>query len=418
MVPLRMRRRISIMTTQLGTSLEYGSQVLPVKAATVDIIIPVYNEEHSLPHCVEKLSSYIAAAMPVPTNIIIADNASTDRTWEVAGNLCQQYEHLSRIHLNQKGRGRALKQAWLASEATVVAYMDVDLSTDLNALLPLVAPLLTGHSDIAIGTRLSRSSRVQRGPKREIISRTYNLMLKTTMAAHFSDAQCGFKAMRTDVVHRLLPHVEDNAWFFDTELLLLAEKAGYRVLEVPVDWVDDPDSRVNIVDTAIKDIQGMWRVGTGLVRGTIKPQEFSAYTQEKYTAKSDSAGQILRFLTVGIASTVAFALLYLLLQSFMGAQVANFLALLITAIGNTAANRAFTFGVRGANRIAADHSIGLGVFFLGWGLTAGSLWALHAFAPSAGASIELIILTIANLLATVIRFLALRVLFHGREGEN
>ena len=418
MVTLIMRRTIIVMTTKLVTHHEQSSQVIPAKAATIDVIIPVYNEEHSLPGCVEKLSAYIAAAMPVPTNIIIADNASTDRTWEVAGNLCQQYTQLSRIHLNEKGRGRALKQAWLSSNATVVAYMDVDLSTDLNALLPLVAPLLTGHSDIAIGTRLSRGSRVERGPKREFISRTYNLMLKTAMAAHFSDAQCGFKAMRTDVVQRLLPYVEDNAWFFDTELLLLAEKAGYRVHEVPVDWIDDPDSRVNIVDTAIKDIQGMWRVGTGLLSGKINPQDFSAYAQEKYTTKSDSTGQILRFLTVGVVSTAAFALLYLLFQTFMGAQAANFLALLTTAVGNTAANRAFTFGVRGANRITSDHGIGLAVFFLGWGLTAGSLWSLHAFVPSAGATIELIVLTIANLLATVIRFLALRVLFHGREGEN
>ncbi len=406
------------MSTPLVTSTAEIPPVVPVREATIDIIIPVYNEEHSLPACIEKLSAYIEGSMPVPTSIIIADNASTDRTWQVAGELCAQYDNLSRIHLDQKGRGRALKQAWLTSQATVVAYMDVDLSTDLNALLPLVAPLLSGHSDIAIGTRLSRDSRVERGPKREFISRTYNLMLKTAMSAHFSDAQCGFKAMRTDVVQRLLPHVEDNAWFFDTELLLLAEKAGYRVHEVPVDWIDDPDSRVNIVDTAVKDIQGMWRVGTGLVTGKIKPEEFSAYTKEKYTSKKDTTGQILRFLTVGIASTIAYALLYLLFQNFMGAQAANFLALLTTAIGNTAANRAFTFGVRGANRITSDHGIGLSVFFFGWALTAGSLWALHLLAPGAGAAVELIVLTIANLVSTIVRFLALRLLFNGREGEK
>ena len=261
-----------------------------LRQATVDIIIPVYNEEHSLPRCVDQLTAFISTEMPVPTSVIIADNASTDDTWEVAGTLCAQYDNVHRIHLYEKGRGRALKRAWLASNATVVAYMDVDLSTDLNGLLPLVAPLLTGHSDIAIGTRLARSSRVERGPKREFISRTYNLMLKTAMAAHFSDAQCGFKAMRTDVAARLLPHVEDNAWFFDTELLLLAEKAGYRVHEVPVDWIDDPDSRVNIIDTAVKDIQGMWRVGTGLITGKIQPKEFSAFATEKYVTKTDTTG--------------------------------------------------------------------------------------------------------------------------------
>ena len=352
-----------------------------LRQATVDIIIPVYNEEHSLPRCVDQLAAFISTEMPVPTSVIIADNASTDDTWEVAGTLCAQYDNVHRIHLDEKGRGRALKRAWLASNATVVAYMDVDLSTDLNGLLPLVAPLLTGHSDIAIGTRLARSSRVERGPKREFISRTYNLMLKTAMAAHFSDAQCGFKAMRTDVAARLLPHVEDNAWFFDTELLLLAEKAGYRVHEVPVDWIDDPDSRVNIIDTAVKDIQGMWRVGTGLMTGKIQPKEFSAFATEKYVTKTDTTGQILRFITVGVASTIAYALLYLVFQMFMGPQAANFLALLTTAVGNTAANRAFTFGVNGRHRITSDHSIGLGVFFLGWALTAGSLWLLHAAFP-------------------------------------
>jgi probable glycosyltransferase len=295
-----------------------------LRQATVDIIIPVYNEEHSLPRCVDQLAAFISTEMPVPTSVIIADNASTDDTWEVAGTLCAQYDNVHRIHLYEKGRGRALKRAWLASNATVVAYMDVDLSTDLNGLLPLVAPLLTGHSDIAIGTRLARSSRVERGPKREFISRTYNLMLKTAMAAHFSDAQCGFKAMRTDVAARLLPHVEDNAWFFDTELLLLAEKAGYRVHEVPVDWIDDPDSRVNIIDTAVKDIQGMWRVGTGLITGKIQPKEFSAFATEKYVTKTDTTGQILRFITVGVASTIAYALLYLVFQMFMGPQAANF----------------------------------------------------------------------------------------------
>ena len=151
------------------------------------------------------------------------------------------------LHLAEKGRGRALKQVWSASDAPVLAYMDVDLSTDLHALLPLVAPLLSGHSDLAIGTRLARGSRVVRGPKREFISRCYNLLLRGTLRRGFSDAQCGFKAIRTDVAAQLLPLVEDTGWFFDTELLVLAERAGLRIHEVPVDWVDDPDSRVDIV---------------------------------------------------------------------------------------------------------------------------------------------------------------------------
>ena len=171
------------------------------------------------------------------------------------------------MHLDLPGRGRALQAIWSASDAEVLAYMDVDLSTDLNALLPLVAPLLSGHSDVAIGTRLARGSRVVRGAKREVISRGYNLLLRATLGAGFSDAQCGFKAIRADAARELLPLVADTAWFFDTELLVLAERAGLRIHEVPVDWIDDADSRVDIVATALGDLRGVCRVGRGLARG-------------------------------------------------------------------------------------------------------------------------------------------------------
>src|SRR5204863_1222385 len=164
------------------------------------------------------------------------------------------------VHMDCKGRGRALRAAWSASTAEVVAYMDVDLSTDLDALLPLVAPLVSGHSDVAIGTRLAPGAEVVRGPKREAISRAYNLLLKAALGAGFSDAQCGFKAVRADVARELLPLIEDDGWFFDTELLVLAERNGLRIHEVPVDWIDDPDSRVDVVRTAAGDLRGLWRM--------------------------------------------------------------------------------------------------------------------------------------------------------------
>jgi hypothetical protein len=167
------------------------------------------------------------------------------------------------LHLDAKGRGRALRAAWLQSDAPIGAYMDVDLSTDLNALLPLVAPLLSGHSDLAIGSRLARGARVKRGPRREIISRGYMLVLRVALGAHFSDAQCGFKAVRSPVAKQLVPQIRDESWFFDTELLILAERAGLRVHEVPVDWTDDPDSRVAIVRTAIDDLRGIVRLRFG-----------------------------------------------------------------------------------------------------------------------------------------------------------
>jgi len=191
------------------------------------------------PSGVTRLIEHLRCAFPFSARVTIADNGSTDGTWPAACALEAKYPEVRAVHLDIPGRGRALHQIWSLSDAEVLAYMDVDLSTDLNALLPLVAPLLSGHSDVAIGTRLARGSRVVRGPKREIISRCYNLLLRTTLGADFSDAQCGFKAIRADQARQLLPLVEDKGWFFDTELLVLAERAGLRIHEVPVDWTDD-----------------------------------------------------------------------------------------------------------------------------------------------------------------------------------
>jgi glycosyltransferase involved in cell wall biosynthesis len=225
----------------------------------VEIVIPVYNEQDDLGPSVVRLHQHLES-FPFSFRITIADNASTDATWAIASALAGSIPEVRAVHLAEKGRGRALRAVWEASDAAVVAYMDVDLSTDLNALLPLVAPLLSGHSDVAIGSRLARGSRVTRGARRELISRSYNLILHVTLRARFSDAQCGFKAVRADCARELLPLVEDTGWFFDTELLVLAERAGLRIHEVPVDWIDDPDSRVDIVSTALADLRGIARL--------------------------------------------------------------------------------------------------------------------------------------------------------------
>ena len=232
----------------------------PRPATDVEIVVPVYNEERGLAASITRLHDYLTTRFPLPWMITIVDNASRDSTWGIACRLARELDGVQAVHLDLKGRGRALRAAWQASSAIVVAYMDVDLSTDLDALLPLVAPLLSGHSDIAIGSRLANGARVVRGPKREFISRSYNAVLRTALGNHFSDAQCGFKAVRADVARALLPDVEDEGWFFDTELLALAEHRGMRIYEVPVDWVDDPDSRVDIVSTAIDDLKGVWRL--------------------------------------------------------------------------------------------------------------------------------------------------------------
>ena len=239
----------------------------------LDIVIPVHNEEHELPGCVRRLHDYVRSFVPYSTRITLADNASTDATLSVAHRLADELPDVDVIHIDIKGRGGALHTAWMKSPADVVAYMDVDLSTDLSALMPLVAPVISGHSDVAIGSRLAPSSRVVRNTKREFVSRSYNLLLRGALGARFSDAQCGFKAVRADVARELLPFIADTGWFFDTELLVIAERVGLRIHEVPVDWIDDPDSRVDIVPTALGDLKGCWRLGRSLATDALPIRE-------------------------------------------------------------------------------------------------------------------------------------------------
>ncbi|MFJ1753664.1 glycosyltransferase [Kitasatospora sp. NPDC088134] len=385
-----------------------------VRTRLVEIVVPVYNEQHALERCVRELHAHLSATFPYDYLITVADNASVDGTWEVATALAAELAPVRAVHLDLKGRGRALREVWGSSAADVVAYMDVDLSTGLDAFLPLVAPLLSGHSDLAIGSRLHRGSAVVRGPKREFLSRTYNLLLRTTMAAGFSDAQCGFKAGRTEVVRRLLAEVEDNAWFFDTELLLLAEASGLRIHEVPVDWVDDPDSRVDIVRTVLDDLKGMARVARRTLagRGTVELPERA----RRVEVRTGSVRQAAGFAAVGALCTLAYLLLYLALRQAVPALAANALALAVTAVGNTAANRRFTFGVTG-RRHALRHQLEGGLAFLiGLALTSGAVAGLHAASPGAGHGVELAVLVSANAAATLVRFVLLRAwVFHPRR---
>ncbi|MFI6003796.1 glycosyltransferase [Streptomyces sp. NPDC051366] len=392
------------------------AHLAPVPGEPVlDVVIPVFNEEQDLGPCVRRLHDHLTRTFPYPFRITIADNASTDRTPEVAAGLAATVDGVRSTRLEEKGRGRALRTVWSHSEAPVLAYMDVDLSTDLNALLPLVAPLISGHSDLAIGTRLARSSRVVRGAKREFVSRAYNLLLRSSLAARFSDAQCGFKAIRREVAERLLPLVEDSGWFFDTEMLVLAERAGLRIHEVPVDWVDDPDSTVHIVSTATEDLKGMWRVGRALAIGTLPLDRLARPFGDDPRDRSALPGvprglarQLLGFCVIGVLSTLAYLALYSLFRLGAGPQLANAGALLVSAVANTAANRRLTFGVRGRDRAVRHQAQGLVVFGVGLALTSGSLAALGAATADPSHSTELAVLITANLAATVLRFLLFR----------
>ncbi|WP_435200564.1 glycosyltransferase [Janibacter sp. GS2] len=378
--------------------------------AVLDVVIPVHNEQATLAACVRRLHAHLVATFPYPFQITVADNASTDATLTVADGLAAQLVGVRAVHLTQKGRGRALNQVWLDSEAPILAYMDVDLSTDLDALWPLLAPLMSGHSDLAIGTRLHRDSRVVRGAKREFISRSYNLVLRTALGARFSDAQCGFKAIRADVARELLPLVEDPTWFFDTELLVLAQRSGLRIHEVPVDWFDDPDSRVDVVRTATDDLRGVWRVQRALTSGRL-PTEEIRQRMGRVPPSSGVGAHVVRFGIVGTASTVLHLGLFALLASGLvglGSQTANLAALLLATVANTAANRRWTFGVRGSEGIARHHAQALLVFAATWAMTSAALALVHAAWPASALTVQTLVVGVSTVAATLVKFVAMR----------
>lgn len=240
----------------------------------VDVIVPVYNEEEILPQSIEALTAFLRENVDYPYRILITDNASIDDTERIGRDLASRYPEVEYCRLPQKGRGGALKQVWLASPAEFVTYMDVDLSTNLRAFPEMMRRLQNG-SDVVIGSRLMKGADTTRSLKREILSRGYNLLVRMFFGTRFSDAQCGFKGVRRDVVRRLVPHVEDRKWFFDTELLILAEKSGHAIGEVPVDWIEDLDTRVRLLRTIYDDLVGLFRLRgnlSGVLRRIDEPE--------------------------------------------------------------------------------------------------------------------------------------------------
>lgn len=413
----------------------------------VDIVIPVYNEAEQLVTSISTLRSYLDRSFPFVATITIVDNASTDDTWRLATELADSVPLVDAIHLDQKGRGRALRAAWSQSTATVVSYMDVDLATDLDALLPLVAPLLSGHSDLAIGSRLAAGAHVVRGTRREFISRGYNLLLRSALRSTCSDAQCGFKALRRDAAVELLPLVEDNEWFFDTEVLVTAQRIGLRIHEVPVDWVDDLDSRVDVARTAWMDVRGVCRMlgPASRQRAILRsarpateqpsgPSPQAPATQDAVTLvpasglSSDDrspggsrrvgrrsgvtadevfAHQLLRFAGVGAVSTVAYLALFAAMEPGLGGYTANAVAIVLCSLGNTAAHR----GMAGCARHGLDrpHRVLTAAALLGISLvfTTGALAVTRAVGLTTLLP-ELVAVTAANVAAAIIRFGILR----------
>src|SRR5580704_12068758 len=292
-------------------------------APQVEVVVPVYNEAASLEAGVTTLRRYLDQTFPFRTLVTIVDNGSTDGTALLAQRLASTLDGVQAMILARKGRGFALRTAWSASVAEVVAYMDVDLSTSLTALLPLVGSVLSGHSDLAVGTRLARGARVVRGPKRELISRAYSHIVRLSLRSRVSDFQCGFKAVRRARALQILPLVRDDEWFFDTELIVTTERLGVRISETPVEWTDDPTSSVDIVRTALDDLHGIWRVARRRRPG--HPRAFTPAST--HAPEQTSADQLLSFAGVGVLSTASYLLLFAVGWLALGPWLANAVAL-------------------------------------------------------------------------------------------
>ncbi|MGW0802044.1 glycosyltransferase [Nonomuraea sp. NPDC002799] len=377
------------------------------RLASVDIVIPVLNEERALPGCVRTLAAFLDDGFPLPWRITIVDNGSTDGTWPVATALAGEFERVHARRLDIRGRGAALRAAWRDSPADIVAYMDVDLSTDLGALFPLVAAVASGHSEVAIGTRLAHSARTRRSLRREVVSRGYNALLRYGFGVGFSDAQCGFKAARTAVVRPLMDKIEDNAWFFDTELLLLAEHNGLRVHEVPVDWIEDIDSRVRVVKTAIDDLKGLarvaWSMSMGRAAVEVRRSEPTPTHPDAVVARprAVTAAKFLSFATIGMVSGILYALIYLPLRGFWSPALTNLCALALTGFVNIEANRRWTFH---RVRRTTMHVRAAVLFLANYALTT---VAVLSVPPGAGLPAEVGAIAGAYCLLTLIRFAAL-----------
>lgn len=344
----------------------------------------------------------------------MADNASTDDTPLLARRLAAELAGVGVVRLDRKGRGLALRTVWAASDADIVVYMDVDLSTGLQGLLPLIAPLASGHSDLAVGTRLAPGARTVRGPRRELISRCYNTLIRLSHGARFSDAQCGFKAARTDVLRPLLQVTRDDGWFFDTELLLLAEHNGLRIHEVPVDWVEDLDTRVDVAATVRADLKGLWRIARLKASGAAKvalprrPGPAAEHPDAVLApARARLTWELMCFATIGVLSTAGQAGAYWLLRQWWQPVLANALSLLVLTLLNTEANRRLTFR-HTATRARRAH-LGAGVLFLlGYLVTSAAVLLLRRADPTASHAAEAAVLTAASVLVTVVRFAVLR----------
>ncbi|GIF72109.1 glycosyltransferase [Asanoa siamensis] len=377
--------------------------IAPTRTLLTEIVIPIKNEARVLEASVRRLYAYLVQHFPYRFRITIAESGATDASPDIARRLEDEFDEVRYVHIDLRGRGLALREVWAASDADIVCYMDADLSIDLDGFLPLIAPLASGHSDLSIGTRHAPSSSVRRSMKRAGLSRTYNFLLRMILGVRFSDAQCGFKAGRREVVQALLPVVHDGEWFFDTELLCVAEQHSLRIHEVPIDCLDDPDSSVNVRRTVFDMLRGIVRMSRRKLSGDLNVALPPHLRRSR--VPTGLAYQFVRFAAIGAFTGLVHVLFYLGLREFLSPVTANAVALLLSTIINTAANRRITFGVRG-RKGALRHQVEGGVAFaLSLLFMSAALWAVGA---GIGRLSEVVVLLAGDALATLARFTLLR----------
>ena len=309
----------------------------------VDVVVPVHNDAEALNTCVPRLRDHLVGSVPLPWRITIVDSASTDGTWQAAQDLADRFSGVTAMRLEVEGRGRAVRAAWEASEASVLAYVDVHLSADLKAFLPLVAPLLSGHSDVAVGSRFSRNARMVHSPGRGLNSRGYSRLLTLALGTRVRDTQCGFKAVRADVARVLLPAVRDNTGFFDTEFLVLAERLGLRIAELPVDWTGSPDAPASGTPVARHDLRGMWRLTRTLWLRRVNVELGESVPRRRPVG---NANAVFWFVRLALCCAALHLAGFLALHPALGAYWANGLMLTTVTLVCGCANRRYSHGRR------------------------------------------------------------------------
>ncbi len=365
------------------------------------LVVPIFNEEKVLEQSINSIVNFLDTETNYNYTVLIADNQSTDQSPIIGAYLSENYSKVEYVRIPRKGRGLALHTVWKETDAEILVYVDVDLSSPLEYLPDIIDPIIFDETDVSFGSRLLKPGKaIERSLKREITSRGYNFLLQFVLDAKFKDAQCGFKAIKKTVFDEIEPELVNEKWFFDSEVLILSQYKGYRLKEVPIIWTDDPDSKVKMASTVVDNVKNVIRVYK-------KHFPNSLFTK------------LFLFGFIGVLSTLGHALLFALLRLIMPAQFSNFLALLVMTVLNTVANKKFSF--RDNNKMSALNMVLINVvsFVIFWFTTGGSLWMLHdVFLVEEDIPLESSIVIVSSLVGTVLKFGLFAFIFRKKEGKN